>query len=101
MAIRYMYGTDGLISYDTNWQIPAKEAWLAEYETQFPQGKCEIKTAYQDKITGVIQDTMVKLATDGVTVHCDRLVSPNLHPTDPNKHITVYDDTSRYINQNS
>lgn len=93
MTIRYVLALVNKETWDSDWQIPAKEAFFAEYELQFPQGECETKESYQDRITGVVQDTMVKLARDNITLHTDRLTDPIEHPTDPNKILSVYDDT--------
>ena len=93
MARKFLYSNGLTVTqWDTEWQIPAKEAWLAQYLVQFPQGKNEIKQNYQDRITGVIQNTNVKIATDGITLHSDRMTDPILQ-VDPLKIMSSFDDS--------
>jgi len=93
MANRYIYSNGLTIAqWDTEWQIPAKEAFFAEYKIICPQGVEKTKTDYQDRITGVIQNIQVKLATDKVSVHTDRLADPIIHPSNPLKIIHSYDE---------
>jgi len=90
--IKYMYCATGLANLEL-WQIPAKVAFLNEYKLQFPQEELETKENYQDRITNIVKDTLTKLATDGITLHTDRLSNPTNHPTNSNKLLTIFDDS--------
>ena len=73
------------------WHKAAKQKKWNEYKVQYPQGVTETRQNYTDRITGIIEDTLVKLARDGVTLHSDRIIGIITNPTDANDMMVKFD----------
>lgn len=91
MEERFIYCSTGMTDWET-WQVAAKDAYFINCQIEHPSTICQEEINYEDRITNVVDDIMVKLATDDETIHTDRLIDPYIeHPTDSNKIIGLFD----------
>ncbi len=91
MSIVYVIGTQAQIE---DLHKKTRALYITAFQTRYPNAKTRMQLDYKDRITHVVEDTIIQLSTDGKD-HADRFdnyVENSNYPT-TDKCLLSYDDT--------